>query len=66
MNSQHSSCVAFKKFAKATTADITKIRKDRHEQATKTATKWAVNVFEGKRSGLLKSGKRSAEPLLTL
>ena len=50
MNSQHSSSVAFKRFAKTTTADITKIREDRHEQATKTATKWAVNAFEGKRS----------------
>ena len=66
MNSQHSSSVAFKRFAKTTTADITKIREDRHEQATKTATKWAVNVFEGKRSGLLKSGMRSAEPFLIL
>ena len=58
MNSQLNSSAAFKRFAKATTADITKIREDRHEQGTKTATKWAVNVSQGKGSGLLSSGMR--------
>ena len=48
MNSQINASLRFKRFAKASNAEVMKIREDRHEEGTKKATKWAVNVFKGK------------------
>ena len=48
MNSQINAAFSFKRFATASNADIVKIREDRHEASTKSATKWAVNLFQGK------------------
>ena len=47
MNSQINTSYTFKRFASASAADVIKIREDRHEEGTKKATKWAVNVFQG-------------------
>ena len=48
MSSQINASFTFKRFAKASNANVIKIREDRHEEATKKATKWAIKVFQGK------------------
>ena len=48
MNSQINASFSFKRFATASASEIVKICEDRHEETTKRATKWAVNVFQGK------------------
>ena len=52
MNTQIHSSSAFKRFANTSHAEVARIREDRHEQATKQSTNWAVNVFEGKTARL--------------
>jgi len=44
MNSQVNFLFDFKRFKRGA-ADVAKIREYRHEEGTKHATKWAVNVF---------------------
>ena len=46
----------FKRFAKGSTADVTKICEYSHEQGTKQPTKWDINVFKGKESMQSTSG----------
>ena len=48
MSRQMNISQSFKRFATASTSDITKIREGRHEERTKKSTKWATKVFQGK------------------